>query len=185
MKSNVKVLIAVAVLVAIAAGWYLFSRKGGPANVIDLVEQFPQAEHRSTSTPTEAAFEVGSTTIDGQQKRSILAKPFARITYKVVVPPDAWLEVDFGLRADSWQMPGDGAQFRVGISEGKTYEELLRQYVNPKRGDRRWFTARLDLSAYEGRQVNLILNTDPGPPGTNDSTNDFAVWGEPHVYSKR
>ncbi len=185
MKSNVKVLIAVAVLVAIAIGWYAYNRKGGPANLIDLVEQFPAAEHRSNSTPKEAAFEVGRTAIDAQEKRSILARPFARITYKVVVPPDAWLEVNFGLRPDSWEMPGDGAQFRVGISEGKTYEELLRQYVNPKRGDRRWFTARLDLSAYEGRQVNLIFNTDPGPNGAHDSSNDFAVWGEPRVYSKR
>jgi len=185
MKSNVKVLIAVAVLVLIALGWYVFKRRSGSANLVDLVDQFPQAEHRSNATPKESAFEVGTTTIDGQQKRSILAKPFARITYSVVVPPDAWLEVNFAMRPDSWDQPGDGAQFRVGISEGKTYEELLRQYVNPKRGDRRWFTARLDLSAYEGRQVNLIFNTDPGPPGAHDSTNDLAVWGEPRVFSKR
>lgn len=185
MKSNAKVLIAVAVLLVIALGWYVFHRRSGAANLVDLVDQFPQAEHRSNSTPLEAAFEVGTSTIDGQQKRTILAKPFSRITYRVVVPPDAWLEVNFGMRPDSWEQPGDGAQFRVGISEGKTYEELLRQYVNPKRGDRRWFTARLDLSAYEGRQVNVIFNTDPGPPGSNNAANDLAVWGEPRVFSKR
>jgi hypothetical protein len=182
MKPNIKVLIAVAALVLIAIVWWLFSPRKGPANLVDLIDQFPQAERRSN---TPDAFEVSRTAIDGQEKRSILAKPFARLIYKVVVPPDAWLEVNFGLRPDSWDLPGNGAQFRVGISEGKTYEELLRQYVNPKRGDRRWFTARLDLSAYEGRQVNVIFNTDPGPPGTNDSSNDLAVWGEPRVYSKR
>ena len=182
MKSNIKVLVAVAALVLIAVVWWLFNRRTGPQNLVDLVDQFPNAEQRSN---TAGAFEVSTTTIDGQQKRSILARPFARIIYKVVIPPDAWLEVNFGLRPDSWEMPGDGAQFRVGISEGKTYEELLKQYVNPKRGDRRWFTARLDLSAYEGRQVNLIFNTDPGPNGAHDSTNDLAVWGEPRLYSKR
>jgi hypothetical protein len=185
MKSNIKVLIAVAALVLIAVVWWLFYRRTGPANLVDLIEQFPTAEHRSNQPP-ESAFEVGNTTIDGQAKRSILAKPFARIIYQVVVPPDAWLDVNFGLRPDSWEQPGDGAQFRVGISEGKTYDELLKQYVNPKRGDRRWFTAHLDLSAYEGRQVKLIFNTDPGPDsGPRDSANDFAVWGEPHLYSKR
>lgn len=185
MKSNIKVLIAVAVLVLIAVVWWLFNRRTGPANLVDLIEQFPAAEHQSNQ-PLESAFEVGNTTIDGQAKRSILAKPFARIIYQVVVPPDAWLDVNFGLRPDSWEQPGDGAQFRVGISEGKTYDELLKQYVNPKRGDRRWFTAHLDLSAYEGRQVKLIFNTDPGPDsGPRDSANDFAVWGEPHLYSKR
>ena len=182
MKSNIKVLVAVAALVLIAVVWWLFNRRTGPQNLVDLVDQFPNAEQRSNSA---GAFEVSTATIDGQQKRSILARPFARIIYKVVIPPDAWLEVNFGLRPDSWEMPGDGAQFRVGISEGKTYEELLKQYVNPKRGDRRWVTARLDLSAYEGRQVNLIFNTDPGPNGAHDSTNDLAVWGEPRLYSKR
>ncbi len=185
MKSNVKVLIAVAALVVIALGWWLFNRRGGPTNLIDLVEQFPKAEHRSNSQPSEAAFEVGSTTIGGQAKRTILAKPFARIIYTVVVPPDAWLETNFGLRPDSWEQPGDGAQFRVGISEGRTYEEVLKQYVNPKRGDRRWFSARLDLSAYEGRQVKLIFNTDPGANGAHNIDNDFSVWGEPRIYSKR
>jgi hypothetical protein len=186
MKSNLKVLIAVAALVLIAVAWWLFNRGGGAANLVDLVEQFPQAEHRSNSQPLEAAFEVGRTTIDGQEKRTILARPSARLIYKAVIPPDAWLEVSFGLRPDSWDQPGDGAQFRVGISEGKTYEELLKQYVNPKRGDRRWFSARMDLSAYEGRQVNLIFNTDPGADaGPHDRTNDLAVWGEPRVYSKR
>jgi hypothetical protein len=185
MKSNVKVLIAVAALVLVAVGWWLFNRRGGPNNLIDLVEQFPKAEHRSNSQPSEAAFEVGNTTIGGQAKRTILAKPFARIIYTVVVPPDAWLEVNFGMRPDSWDQPGDGAQFRVGISEGRTYEEVLKQYVNPKRGDRRWFSVRLDLSAYEGRQVKLIFNTDPGLNGAHNTDNDFSVWGEPRIYSKR
>jgi hypothetical protein len=133
------------VLVAIAIGWYAYNRKGGPANLIDLVEQFPAAEHRSNSTPKEAAFEVGHTAIDGQEKRSILARPFARITYNGRGATRRVARGELRLRPDSWEVPGDGAQFRVGISEGKTYEELLRQYVNPKRGDRRWFTARLDL----------------------------------------
>ena len=73
----------------------------------------------------------------------------------------------------------------MGVSDGRVYEELLKHYVDPRRGDRRWFSARLDLSAYEGRQVKLILNTDPGPPGSLDTANDLAVWAEPRVYTKR
>lgn len=184
MKVNAKVLVGVAAVAAIV-GWWLYSRQSPKGNVIDLVEQFPKAEHRSNSTPSESAFEIGSVTIDGQTKRTILARPAARIIYTVVVPPDAWLDVAFAMRPDSWNVKGDGAQFRVGISEGRTYDEVLRQYVNPARGDRRWFTARLDLSAYEGRTVKLIFNTDPGEDGGGDPTNDFTVWGEPHVYSKR
>ena len=184
MKVNAKILVGVAVVAAVIA-WWLFSRPSTQGNLIDLIAEFPKAEHRSSPQPPESSFEVGSVTIDGQTKRTILAKPFARIIYTITVPPDAWLEVDFAMRPDSWDAPGDGAQFRVGVSEGRTYEEILRQYVNPKRGDRRWFSARLDLSAYQGRQVKLILNTDPGPNGGGDSQNDLAVWGEPRVYSKQ
>jgi hypothetical protein len=184
VKSSTRILVAVAA-VAVIAGWWLYSRHSTRSNVIDLVAEFPSAEHRSNSTPAESAFEIGSVTIDGQTKRTILARPFARIIYTLQVPPDAWLEVSFAMRPDSWDVPGDGAQFRVGVSDGRSYEEILRQYVNPKRGDRRWISARLDLSAYQGRDVKLIFNTDPGANGGHDATNDFAVWGEPHVYSKQ
>jgi hypothetical protein len=182
MKSNVKVLIAVAALLLIAAGWWLMKRKEAPGNEVDLVALFPQAEQRSN---VEGAFGVGTTTIDGQTHRTLLARTSSRITYTVTIPPDPWLDVAFGMQPESWDKPGDGAQFRIGVSDGRRYEELLKQYVNPKRGDRRWFTARLDLSAYEGRQVKLIFNTDPGPDGSHDGTNDLAIWGEPRLYSKR
>jgi len=184
MKNNVKVLVAIAAIVAVL-GWWLYSRRSAQENVIDLVATFPQAEHRSNPTPVESAFQVGSVTIDGQTRRTILAKPFSRITYTVTVPPDAWLEVNFAMQPESWDKPGDGAQFRIGVAEGRTYEEILKQYVNPKRGDRRWFSARLDLAVYEGHQVKLIFSTDPGPGGKGTTENDLAVWGEPHLYSKR
>jgi hypothetical protein len=171
-------------LAALAAALAI-SCSSQPSNVIDLIEEFPHAERRSNSQPADAAFELGSVTIDGQEKQTILAKPFSRLTYELSVPPDAWFDVAFAMKPETWDAPGNGALFRVGVSEGDTYEELLNQYVNPKRGDRRWFSARLDLSAYEGRTIKLILNTDPGPPGTGDGENDLAVWAEPRVYSRR
>ena len=91
----------------------------------------------------------------------------------------------FAMRPDSWPLSGDGAQFRVGVSEGRTYDEVLRQFVNPKEGGQKWFSAHLDLSAYAGREVRIIFNTDPGPKGGGDARNDLAVWGEPHIYSRR
>jgi hypothetical protein len=33
--------------------------------------------------------------------------------------------------------------------------------------------------------VKLIFNTDPGLNGAHNTDNDFSVWGEPRIYSKR
>jgi len=111
--------------------------------------------------------------------------PTSRLIYKVTVPEDGRLKAFLGVKEEVWDKQSDGVLFRIGISDGRTYEEVVRQYVNPKRGDRRWFSVRQDLSAYEGRQVKLIFNTDPGPPEGRDNANDLAVWAEPRVYSKR
>jgi hypothetical protein len=158
---------------------------GAVENEVSLITTLGEAEKR-TNLEQPGQWAVESVTIDGTTRQTILARPHSRLIYKVTVPPDAWFETAFALKPETWELPGDGAQFRVGVSDGRVYDELLRQYVNPKRGDRRWFTARLDLSAYEGRQVTVILNTDPGPPGAaSDTNNDLAVWGEPRIYSKR
>jgi hypothetical protein len=175
-------LLGVIVVCAALGFWYSKSRPHID-NEIDLLAKLPEAEKR-TNVQGVPQFVVQSVTIDGVAKQSILAVPHSRLIYPLVVPRDGWFEVAFAMKPETWDLPGDGAQFRIGISEGRKYEELLRQYVNPKRGDRRWFSARLDLSPYEGRQIKLILNTDPGPPEGHDNTNDQAVWAEPRVYSK-
>jgi hypothetical protein len=181
-RSRLLLILVVAVVIA-GAAWFV-TRSGPPAHAIDLVAQLsdPKTEKRSNH---DNAFGTESVTIDGQAKSSILARPAARIIYTVAVPADAWLETSFAIKPDAWTKPSDGAQFRIGVSEGRTYDELLRQVVVPSRGDTRWFTARLDLSAYSGRTVKVIFNTDPGPPGAANFDFDEAVWGAPRIYVKR
>ncbi len=184
MKIQTRLLVGLAAVLAVV-GWWYYSHTTVKDRTVDLIAALPTAEKRSNPAPVASNFQVADVTIDGVTKKAILAKAFSRITYTVRVPPDAWLDLDFAMRPDSWQLPGDGAQFRVGISEGRTYDEVLRQFVNPREGGQKWFSAHLDLSAYEGREVRIILNTDPGPQGGGDLRNDFAVWAEPHVYSRR
>jgi hypothetical protein len=184
MRIQGRLIVGLAAVLAVV-GWWYYSATAIKDRAVDLIAELPNADRRSNPEPPASNFQVADVTIDGVTKKSILARPRARITYTVRVPPDAWLDVDFAMRPDSWPLPGDGAQFRVGVSEGRTYDEVLREYVNPKDGGQKWFSAHLDLSAYEGREVRIILNTDPGPPNDSDAQNDFAVWGEPHLYSRR
>ena len=182
--SRSRLLLVLVVLVLVAAAAWFFTRRGPAEHAIDLVAQFSDAKTEKRSNH-ENAFGTETVTIDGTAKSSILARPAARIIYTVPVPADAWLETSFAIKPDAWTKPTDGAQFRIGISEGRTYDELLRQVVVPSRGDRRWFTARLDLSAYSGRTVKVIFNTDPGPPGAGNRDFDEAIWGAPRIYSRR
>ena len=172
------------VVACVAVGFWFWNSRTPITNEISLVGLLAGAEKR-TNVEGAGQFVTESVTIDGVTKQAIVAKPHSRLIYTVTVPPDAWLDISFAMKPESWDQPGDGAQFRAGVSDGRMYEEFLRQYVNPKKGDRRWFSVRHDLSAYEGRQVKLIFNTDPGPPEGRDNANDLAVWAEPRVYSKR
>lgn len=178
-----------AAILALVAGAIVWVRLGmSPRVVIDLGAAFPRAEKRTTVPQGEQAFNLEAVRIGGILKRSILAKPASRITWEVTVPEAAMLETAFGMREDSWDRPGaDGAQFRIAVSGGTGYDELMRQYVNPgaSRSDRRWQTVSLDLSPYAGLPMQIIFSTDPGlPPGTNTAF-DFCVWGEPRIIGGR
>ena len=172
------------VVAALALALWFWTDRSQVDNEIDLLAQLASAEKR-TNVEGTPQFVVEPVTIDGVTKQSILARPHSRLIYSVKVPLDAWFDVSFAMKPETWDLPGDGVQFRIGVSDGRMYEELQRVHVNPKAGNRRWVSVHLDLSAYEGRQVKLVLNTDPGPPEGSDNANDLAVWAEPHVYSKR
>ena len=188
MKKNLIVLIGLAVLV-VAVAAYLWMRPGtGAGVVIDLVEAFPEAEKRTKAESLDMTFALEDVTIGAERKRCIYATPEARIIWSVTIPANARLETSFGMREDSWDKPAaNGAQFRIGISDGRVYEELLRQIVNPSanQADRRWQVVALDLSPYAGRRVQVIFNTDPGPPGDGNTAYDFSVWGEPRIVGTK
>jgi hypothetical protein len=182
-KNVVAALAGLAVVVAVVAYWML--RTGGPTAAVDLISLLPQAQTRSTwEQPGEAPFTVAPATLAGETHQAIFAPPHGRIRWKIEVPRRGTLEVYYGVREDAWTAEGNGVQFRIGVSDGRTYEEYLKELVNPKGRDRdrRWLSATIDLSAYEGQLVELNFNTDPGPPkDAGDSRNDFALWGEPRI----
>ncbi len=189
MKNGKLIAGLVVLAVVIVAGVFWMTRRGGQVVTIDLLAQLATAEKRSTwKTPGEEPFTVADVTIDGQTKKAVFAPPFSRITWTVEVPRRGALETSFALRQDAWTKTSDGVQFRVGVSDGRTYEEYLKEFANPtkRERDRRWFSATIDLSAYEGQTVKVVLSTDPGPSrrAKNTSKDDYAVWGDPKITSR-
>jgi hypothetical protein len=178
-------LIVAAVLVVLALGWFVWQRNKGANVAVDLLAQFPAAEKRSNG-PLDAVFGVQDVAIKGESKRVIYMHPTSRLTFKhVAIPEDGWLTMSLGLKEEVWDKAGtDGVLFRFGISDGREYEELVNQHVDPVNaaGDRRWIPVSVDLSAYAGQSVDLIFNTGSSVPGKGDNPAwDFAVIGDPAI----
>ena len=176
--------IGVVVAVVVLAAIWLMRRGGEPTAVVDLIQQYDTAEKRST-LPLEQAFRIIDVTIDGVTKKSIFAHPTSRVIFRLTVPRDAWLRAAIALVPEAWEAAGNGVLFRIGVSDGRTYDELLNQHIDPlsSRADRRWFPVQLDLSPYAEQQVEIILNTNSSPPRQpDDSRNDWSVWGQPEIY---
>ena len=179
MQGNRAVLAVVVALVLLAGGWLFFKRSKG-AQAIQLIPVFASADKR----PAGGTFEVVDATLNGETKPAIYTVPTSRLIYKVRIPNDAWLRVAVGTREDSWSQEGDGVLFRVGVSDGRRYDPLFTQHVNPfaNAGDRKWIQVWVDLSAYGGEDVELIFNTNTSAEGRgDDGRNDHALWGAPEI----
>ncbi|MBA3887120.1 MAG: hypothetical protein H0X67_15530 [Acidobacteria bacterium] len=174
--------VAVAVVLVIAlvvAGWWMFKRSSAGES-IDLVETFDTAEKR----PADGTFEVIEADLNGDTRRAIFTEAPSRIIWPIRVPDDGWLRVALGVKPEAWDQEGDGVQFRIGISDGRQYEPLVTQLVNPfaNKGDRRWIPVMIDLSPFSGEDVTLIFNTDNSPEGKgHDPRGDLALWGAPEI----
>jgi hypothetical protein len=186
MKNNRWILAVVAALIVIG-GFWLYMRNRRAPSFVDLIQEYPSAQKRS-NMDVDKAFRLETVTINGQAMKVIFAHPTSRIIWKVRMPDDAWLKTSLALKPMAWTTDSDGVLFRIGVSDGKKYDELLNQHVDPVRhpGDRRWVPITLDLSAYGGQTVDVIFNTGTGPPKTKSTpNNDWAVWGAPEISVRR
>src|SRR3954464_13262497 len=147
MKNSRALLTAVVVIIVVAAGWWLF-RRGG-AEQIDLLAQYEQAKKSGGD------FAVIDATLSGETKRAIAAPPNGRIIFHVKVPDDGWLKVSLGMKPESWDKEGNGVYFFAGVSDGRAFEKLFDQTLNPfaNPSERRWIPVAVDLSSYAGEEV--------------------------------
>ncbi len=165
--------------------------RGGPLEPpVDLLETFPSAERR----PAGASFDVADVTIGGESRRTIATAPISRMTWQLHIPARAVLNTAIAVKPEAWTEQGNGVLFRIGVAEGRTYEELFTRLVDPFHvvEDRRWIPVTVDLSPYGGFKWSLfyhpsrltwrvIFNTNSGPPGTDDRTGDLPLWAQPTI----
>ena len=183
MKGNRAAIAVVVAVVLLAAGWFFFARRDA-AGRVDLIEQLPGATKQQPNGT--AQFPVTEITLNGETHKAIEATPPTRLIWKVRIPEDAWLRVHVGMKSESWTAQGDGALFMVGVSDGRTFEPLFEQYVNPfvNTGDRKWIPVMVDLAPYANLDMEIIFNTRNGKGNQQDLNNDFAVWGAPEIITR-
>ena len=182
MKGNRSLFIAVGVVAVLILGWWLFGRGGG-ASALNLIDRFETAEKRP---PAPGVFSIEDVTINGETKKAIAVTPSigTRLTFKTRVPDDGWLRVSVAMKPEAWTQEGDGVRFMAIVSDGRASDELFVQDVNPfvNQTDRKWIPVMVDLSAYAGEEVDIMLNTYASSPGKGgDMRNDLAVWGAPEI----
>ena len=176
MKTNRAVLTALVLIVVFGAGWWLFHR--GSSAKVDLISQFQQAKQQG------GTYTVLDASLAGETKQAIAAPPNGRLTFHVRIPDDGWLRVSLGTKPESWDKDGNGVLFFAGVSDGRSFEKLFEQVLNPhaNASERRWIPVAVDLSAYAGEEMDVILNTRAGKDaGATDERNDMPLWGAPVI----
>ena len=144
-----------------------------------FVENMAQAEV-FTSAPGMVRLET--LTIEDISHPALFMHPDSKTLFRIKLPAEP---VSFtfapALLPDSWSQAGDGVLFTVRIEAGGVEKEVYSRYVNPKLEvkDRAWQVEQVDLSAFAGQEVNLILQTGSGPEG--DDRFDWSSWGEPYL----
>jgi hypothetical protein len=176
MKTNRAVLTALVLIVVFVAGWWVFHR--GSSAKVDLISEFQHA------TKAGGEYRVLDASLAGESKQAIAAPPNGRLTFHVRVPDDGWLRVSLGTNPESWDKDGNGVLFFAGVSDGRSFEKLFEQVLNPHANpsERKWIPVAVDLSAYAGEDIDVILNTRAGKDaGATDERNDMPLWGAPTI----
>jgi hypothetical protein len=179
MKNRNAVLAALVFVILVIGGWWLFHH--GTGENVDLLGQFDKAQKDGSP------YAIVDATLAGETKRAISAPPNGRIHFHVRVPDDGWLKVSLGMKPESWDKEGDGVYFFAGVSDGRAFEQLFTQTVNPHANpsERRWIPVTVDLSAYAGEDMEIVLNTRASGPGhPSDDRNDLPLWGAPEIVRR-
>ena len=73
------------------------------------------------------------------------------------------------------------------MSDGRAFEKLFEQTLNPfaNPSERRWIPVTVDLSAYAGEEMEVILNTRRAAAGQPpDDRDDLPLWGAPEIVRR-
>ena len=166
------------------AGW------GDPRIVVPIQYEFLKLENFSSSIKSQEDEELirrDEMMIDYESRRILFEHPKNIVTYTVTIPENPELRFGIGIDPSVWSTDmGDGVGFNVYISQKDkpwVWQRVFYKYLDPKNNpdDRHWQDFSVALDTYNGQEVEIIFETDPGPYGNSDY--DWAGWSEPVIIT--
>lgn len=144
------------------------------------------AVNRSGPFP-RAALDLADVPRDAEVRLQVLGFPLAEHPTEVhrlavSLPRNAVLEFGYGIREESWCEGAEATRFEVALTDGggRTHTLLDRTLDPGDPAHRRWFDARMDLSAHAGEDVVLAFSATRADRAGRHSLPAFA---DPVVYS--
>ena len=156
------------------------SEYGSSSTVTDEILAQHEAEKRVGFG--RATFPVGS---GGRPALGFMQHPPSeRVTYKTVIDPQRPIFEAIAAIVREAHDKSDGAGFLLEVRSDGNIEKLFSTVLNPKEvpADRAGRPVRVDLSAYAGKEVELLFSTDAGPLGNN--AYDWAGWAKARFVPK-
>ena len=141
---------------------------------IDLVAALPAAERRAAGIVADA---IRVEHAADAAPASLLLRAPARVTWTVRLPDSPSLTTMAALAPGPDGRVGDGVTIRIGLSDDRYYEDVLRLALTASAAPTAGQPIALDLRKYSGWQWSLfyrpasitwklILNADATPGGT-------------------
>jgi len=147
---------------------------------IRLLELLPRARvYADTSDQVRAV----SVWVEDLEEAALFTLAPARVAFPLRLKRACVLETAIALDRRAWGQPGDGVTFFVAVKGEDLFEYLFVNFSNPYsiEQDRRWLPVEVDLSAYEEKDIELILGADPGPQ--EDASGDLGLWKDPILWN--
>jgi hypothetical protein len=161
-----------------------------PSQPVDLAASFANAVHR----PANGTFELRTAQIDGQDRPAIAVPAASRISWRLKLPDRARFHTWIAAESTCPSKPAAAVDFRVGISDERSYDELVARTISTT-PSATWESAAVDLSAYSGFHWSLfyrpwdiawwvVLNTRP-IGRTDAECAPRPLWGGPAIEVSR
>jgi hypothetical protein len=193
-RSAFAALVSASTLAAVATGCVGSRGARQLGCCIDLLDELSRADVRPAGHRDDTV-RVDDVAMAGDRRQSLSAAVPSRVTFHVRIPRkavfSALLGVDRLAPADT-RKPPDGVAFHLGISDGRTYEELLARTVLASDANA-WTPVMVDLGGYAGWQWSLfyrpstiqwqiVMNAYPVGGGAGRLR---ALWAAPMILGDR